>query len=150
MRAQMDGTNVITVLSGLGQPVGITIDLDESRLLWSEYGSQKIGSSAMDGSDIFVVADNETETGDGGLSVRHPWGIAVHNDYVYWGNSDLQSLHRCSKWVGNAETVLTGQGYIKPLTTNKWNFHITRPNDCEGKNFGGICVLTTKSYRCVG
>ena len=145
----MDGTNVVPVLSGLGKPVGITIDFDESRLLWSEYGSHKICSSAMDGSNIFAVADNETETDDGGLSVGHPWGIALHGDYVYWGNSDDKSLHRCSKWGGDTETVLTGgQGYNQTLTTNKWNFHITRPNDCEGKNCGGFCILTTTSYQC--
>ena len=150
MRAGMDGTDVVQFLSGLDHPVGVTVDFDESRIYWSEYTGHSISSSsALNSSDVFVVADNETETDDGGLSVKYPWGIAVHNDYVYWGNFHDSSLQRCSKWGGEIETLLSDQGHIQQLTTTKWNFRMTRANDCEGTNCGGICVLTPSSYRCV-
>ena len=149
MRAQMDGTEVVEFLSGLDHPVGITIDFAESRLFWTEYGAHNVCSSALDGSDIFVVADNETETVDGGSAVRYPWGIALHDDYVYWGNYHGNGLHRCLKNGGEIETVLTDQGHIQQLTSNERNFHITRPNDCESKNCGHICVLTRSSCSCV-
>ena len=148
MRAQMDGSEVAQVLSGRDHPVGITIDFDESRLFWAEYGAHMIYSSALDGSDISVVASSETD------SVVHvpgtyPWGIAVHNQDVYWGNFHGRSLQRCSKKGGSVETLLTEQGHIQQLTTTRWNFTVTRQNDCEDKNCGRICVLTASSYRCV-
>ena len=149
MRAGMDGSEVVQVLSGRDHPVGITIDFEESRLFWTEYGGHIICSSALDGTDIFVVADSETETDDGGLAVKYPWGIAVHNDEVYWGNFHDNSLQRCSKWGGEIETLLTGQGHIQQLTTTQWNIPITRGNDCQGTDCGHICVLTPGSYSCV-
>ena len=149
MRAQMDGTHVTQVLSGLDHPVGVTIDFDESRLYWSEYTAHCISSSTMNGSDIFVVADGETDTEDGGSAVRYPWGIALHDDYVYRGNYHGNSLQRCSKGGSDIENLLMDQGHIQQLTTTKWNFRMTRANDCEGKNCGHICVLTTSSYECV-
>ena len=150
MRAQMDGREVVQVLSGLDHPVGITIDVDDSRLLWSEYGAHKICFSALNGTEIHVLASRETDTHNGGPAVRYPWGIALHNDYVYWGNFHDSTLQRCSKWGGSeVETLLRGQGHVQQLTTTKWNFPRTRPNDCEGQICSHICVLTRSSHRCV-
>ena len=154
MRAQMDGTEVVQILSGRDHPVGLAIDFDESRLYWSEYGAHQICSRALNGSKPWVevlATSRPVGSSFGGWGVRYPWGIAVTDDYcVYWGNFHGNTLQRRENWGGNTTILLREQGHIQQLTTTKWNFPTSRANDCMGQNCGhNICVLTTSSFRCV-
>ena len=64
-RAEMDGSGSAIFLSGLGNPRGITIDFDSSKLYWVEKADGKIQSSDFEGKEIRTVltlSANYTQT----------------------------------------------------------------------------------------
>ena len=138
MRAQMDGSDPVQVVTGLGNPVGITIDYDASRMFWTEHTGNKICSSNLDGTDVRPIVPLPSGT--------VPWGIAVHNDQIYWGNRNTSSLQRSSKSGQDVRTVFTGSSPIQPLMTSGGNFPTTRRNQCEGHSCANICVIKTSRW----
>jgi len=50
--ANMDGSDVETVLTGLSQPNGIAVDADADRIYWTNSYSGEIMSANFDGSDV--------------------------------------------------------------------------------------------------
>jgi sugar lactone lactonase YvrE len=58
-RAKLDGTEREQLASGLNQPDGLTIDVDNRKLYWAERG--KISQSNLDGSGIEVLANGKSD-----------------------------------------------------------------------------------------
>ena len=75
MKADMDGANSRTIVTGLGHPCGIAIDSSSSRLYWADVTSKSIKSCDLDGSNVVTVVQ---------LS-GYPYGIAVAPQRLYWG-----------------------------------------------------------------
>ena len=141
-RAGMDGSNPLTLVSGLNSPVGVTIDFASRRLYWTEYFGSHIQSSDLDGRDIQLVIQLLTGSG--------PWGIAILNDRIYWGNLGDNKLQSST---GNGQDIQT----LYTETDNIYHVAIvpavdqptTRVNDCTGRNCTKLCVLSPSSYRCL-
>ena len=67
-RAELDGTEVEDLVTGLGNPVGLAMDVGEGKIYWTDASEDKIQRANLDGSE---VEDLVTE----GLS--HPTGLAA-------------------------------------------------------------------------
>ncbi|KAI8484255.1 hypothetical protein Bbelb_380400 [Branchiostoma belcheri] len=72
-RAAMDGSNPTTIITGVSNPIAVTIDYREDRLYYSD-GSRMYSSDLL-GNDIQQLLY------ESGKTVR---GIAVDENYVYW------------------------------------------------------------------
>ena len=122
--AGMDGTDPHVAVSGLKLPYGIAIDLNMSRLYWTEEDMDRIQSANLDGSDTRTI-----------VKLSGPQGIAVLADEIFWGNWRSHELQSSSK---------TG-GHIRTLHTHARN----GVNLCESQNCSKLCVLSPSSFRCL-
>ena len=143
MKAEMDGTNVVEIVTGLTYPGGILIDTlnSQRRLFWVDLGTNKVQSSKLDGTDTQTVVEL---TGD-----PQPWGLAANNDRLFWGNFNSSSFQTSDKYGQNVETLYYGIHGINHLTAVTPNPVQTRLNHCEGQSCSGVCVLNTNSFRCL-
>ena len=138
-RAIMDGSNRVELFTGLNNPRGIHIDLQESRLYWTVAGDAKIDSSNLDGEDRRTVVQ------------LWPQGIAVLDGYIFWSDNYAGKLQRSSKSGSDVSTLLDASVDMKHITVLfDPNLPIGRVNHCEDKSCSTVCVLTTSSYRCLG
>ena len=145
MRASMDGTNSVQIVSGLVTPRGIVVDFQTSALFWVDAGTKRVQTSRLDGSSVATLA---------GTIDSSPWGIAVDRDRVYFGSfgSSPYALRSCSKTGGDIKTHYTGGTQMQHLAfISSRHPTTTRRNDCAGQSCSGngICVLTPSSYRCL-
>ena len=140
--AEMDGSNVAEIVSGVEEPGDITIDFDSSRLFWVTRDTNKVQSSNLDGTDVQLVVQLSSGT--------EPWGIAITDDRLFWGNWGSESLQSSDKTGQDIETTYNGTHSIYSLTVAYPNPIQTRRNHCEGQLCSsGICVLNKNSFRCV-
>ena len=144
LKAEMDGTNAAQIVTGLDLPAGIVIDFISYRLFWADYGTNKIQSSNLDGTDIQLVAQLSSSPYTG------PWGIAVTDEQLFWGNYNAKSIQRSGKMGQDVQTLYNGTNSFNNLVVASSIPVQTRPNHCEGQKWsGGICVLNKYSFRCI-
>ena len=143
MKAWMDGTNSVEIVSGLRHPMGVTMDYESPRLFWVEQGSKKVQSSGSDGSNVVTLAQLKDT----------PLGIAVDATRVYFSSYAIPSVLRsCNKTGGDMKELYTydggdEMGHIALITSRPPL--ATRQNHCANQNCSGICVLIPNSYRCL-
>ena len=104
-RANLDGTAVETLVSGLDTPRGIALDVAGGKMYWTDYelfgdDSGKIQCANLDGSNIETLV-----SGSDGL-----FGIAldVAGGKMYWTSYD--GIHRANLDGSNIETLVSGFG----------------------------------------
>ena len=51
-RANLDGSNVEDLVTGLGDPRGIALDISKGKMYWTDVGTSKIQRANLDGSNI--------------------------------------------------------------------------------------------------
>ena len=51
-RANLDGSNVEDLVTRLGEPRGMALDLAGGRMYWTDNGTDRIQSADLDGSNI--------------------------------------------------------------------------------------------------
>ena len=141
-RAEMDGSNPLTLVGGLSHPRAITIDFASRRLYWMDWGYYRMQSSDLDGRDIQLVL----QLGSSGCL-----GHAVWNDRIYFGN-DGHRLQSCTKDGQDIQTLYTATGNgnigrisVVPVVDQP----ATRTSDYAGLNCSTLGVLTRTSYRCL-
>lgn len=90
-RASMDGYSsdrkIIVRTNDLGWPNGITVDLEESRVFYSDAKVSQVYSMNFDGGDRRVV-----QKYDG-----HPYAIVVMGPNVYWTDWQNNSIYTTLK-----------------------------------------------------
>ena len=143
-RAEMDGSNPEEFITGLNLPNALAIDFVSRRLFWTDYGTNQIKSSDLNGSDVQLVIQLKGEN-------RRPTGIQVNDGHLVWSSdSDLSMLLRSSDEAGHDVRTLYKTDLIHGMTIAKPNPVQTRRNDCEGQKCSpGICVLNRNSFRCI-
>ena len=72
-RANLNGSNVEVVLTGLSDPTGLAIDQTNNKMYIGEYGH--ISSANLDGSGKTTL-----------ISAGSPYGIAVDSTYIFWAD----------------------------------------------------------------
>ena len=139
-RADMDGSRPSRIVTELGQPRGILIDFQVSRLYWADFGTNKIQSSNLDGRDMRVILHDWIS----------PFGIAHIGDKIFWGTHLDKRLESMTRAGTDIRTQHTDAYPVRHLTVvPDHQLPTNRTNDCSGRNCWGICVLTSHSYRCL-
>ena len=142
MSAGTDGSDRIILVSRLQTPYGIAIDFSERRIYWADRGTNRIQSCDTQGQGIRTVV--QLRPGD-----YQPWGIALLNGTVYWGNYNVKAFQSGRKSGQDVRSVYNGD-YIRMLTiVPPSGLPTNRTNHCKGQRCSGICVLTTNSFRCL-
>ena len=107
--AQMDGGNAVEIVSGLSHPIGIAIDFDSQRLFWVDYNANNVQLSNMDATDVQLLVQLSS------LPKTGPWGIAITEDRLFWGNEGSKTLQRSDKAGQDIVTLYNGTQWIHQL-----------------------------------
>jgi DNA-binding beta-propeller fold protein YncE len=62
-RANLDGTNIETIVSGLKLPRGLALDVDNGKVYWSDTMDQKMYRADLNGSGMEAIVDIEHRLG---------------------------------------------------------------------------------------
>ena len=133
LRADLDGSNVEEIITGLGRPAdvrfvgprGLTLDLSIGKLYWGHCGTGKIQRANLDGSNVEDIITGQVCVQDVEFDVS--------GETIYWADYGevygKGSIHRANLDGSNAEELASG--YSNPHTivfdsfTNKiyWTSH---------------------------
>ncbi|XP_029461540.1 low-density lipoprotein receptor-related protein 2 isoform X2 [Rhinatrema bivittatum] len=95
--AEMDGSNaVVLVTSNLDHVEFITIDIKDQKLYWAVTSTGMIERANVDGTNRVTVVNH----------LSHPWGIAVHDTFLYYTDRDYEVIERVDKSTGANKVVL--------------------------------------------
>ena len=107
-KAELDGSNLVKIISGIKSPRGITIDFGSLRLFWADYSDNKIYSSNLDGTDVRLVVQLSSGAG--------PWGIEVTDEKLVWGMKDRWAIQSSDKTGQGIKNLYNGTNPIYHLT----------------------------------
>ncbi|GBL93573.1 Nidogen-1 [Araneus ventricosus] len=94
--ANMDGTGrTELVKDNLGLPNMLVIDYDRNNLCWTDSGLRRIECIALNGQSRRVVY----------TPAVYPFGIAIHEGFIYWTDWEIKFLHRVDVNGGEAEPL---------------------------------------------
>lgn len=101
-RANLDGSGVETLLSGLSGPWGIALDVAAGKMYWTEFSTKKIRRADLDGSSVEDLVTS-------GLS--YPMGIAldVGSGKMYWADGATEysaKIQRANMDGSGVETLV--------------------------------------------
>ncbi|XP_019854787.1 PREDICTED: uncharacterized protein LOC100641362, partial [Amphimedon queenslandica] len=145
-RANLNGSNVVTIATEVVNPVAMAIDVVDLKLYWiSDNGH--VCRSSFDGSNQGVVHVSEDVVFN---------GIAVFEDFIYLTNSANSSIIRINKLTTNDRPIVlvyTDSNSIGPIHVNHSLLQTTDSSDIDECliNNGGCgqgCVNTIGSYYC--
>ncbi|MCK4413794.1 MAG: hypothetical protein KAY32_09635 [Candidatus Eisenbacteria sp.] len=105
LRANLDGSDVETVVTGADKPARIALDISGGKIYWTDYVVDVVRRANLDGSgveDLYVVGAN-----------LNPGGIALDLGVgkAYWGQAHDTNRHKIMRMNldgTNPEDVLTG------------------------------------------
>jgi low density lipoprotein receptor-related protein 5/6 len=102
-RANLDGTDIEVLASGMSELRGVAVDLQNHRLYWADNGANKIQRSLLDGTQVEDLVTT-------GLSF--PAGIAldVPGDKMYWADATTRKIQRANLDGSNVQDLVTGLG----------------------------------------
>lgn len=87
-RAEMDGSHrTVLVTSNLKWPNGLSVDSYQKRIYWTDAKLKYIQSCDFDGNS------RKDEISD----LKHPYGIAIGHDTIYWTDWKTSALHVAKK-----------------------------------------------------
>ncbi len=100
-RANLDGTDRVTLVTGLTNPHGIALDLANNHMYWAEYGGHSIRRANLDGTNVVNIVT--------GLSGA-PAGLAIDfsNRRLYWTDADIRfsAIRRANLDGSGMQTVV--------------------------------------------
>lgn len=107
-RANLDGTSVETLVSGLSDVTALGLDLTNSKLYWGDQIDNKIQRSNLNGSSIEDVV----------TGIDEPTDIAVDasGGKVYWVDLIDGELQRANLNGSSVDTLATGTPGFGPVT----------------------------------
>lgn len=132
-RAGMDGRDVVPfVTENLGWPSGVTVDVPNDRLYWVDSKLLQIESIGMDGRGRRVVLDRV---------LKHPHGIAVFENSIYWSDWKTQSVQRCDKFTCKNRQTVAKDRVIYDIHIYHKALQPKRANPCEAAPCSHLCLL---------
>ena len=99
-RANLDGTNVQDLVTGLGRPKNIALDIEGGKMYWTDANEDKIRRANLDGTDV-----QDLVTGLG-----FPFGIAldIEGGKMYWTDASTGKI-QCANLDGtDVQEFVTG------------------------------------------
>ena len=99
-RANLDGSNVEDLITGLDNPTGIALDVTGRKMYWLDWSARKIQRANLDGSNV-----EDLITG-----LDNPAGIAldVTGRKMYWTVRELNKIQRANLDGSDVEDIITG------------------------------------------
>ena len=84
----MDGTDrhILVQGDGLTWPNGLSIDYHAKKLYWADARTDSIECVDFDGTNRTVIVQGLT----------HPFGLDVHNGFIYWTDWSSKNIQRAS------------------------------------------------------
>ena len=101
-RANLDGSQVETLISGLGEARGVAVDYAHHQLYWVDNGTNKIQRSLLDGSHVEDLVNG----------LQFPAGIVldVGRNQMFWADTNSNTIGRANLDGTNLQTILSGLG----------------------------------------
>ncbi|XP_035205649.1 nidogen-1-like [Stegodyphus dumicola] len=94
--ANMDGTGRKELVNdNLGLPNMVVIDFTRNNLCWTDSGLKRIECIGLNGQGRRLVY----------TPAAYPFGIAIHENYIYWTDWEIKFLHRVHVNGGDAEPL---------------------------------------------
>ncbi|CAB1328475.1 unnamed protein product, partial [Coregonus sp. 'balchen'] len=127
--ADMDGSNPVTLFTNnLDHVEFITVDIRENKLYWAVTGTGMIERGDPDGTNRITIVT--------GLS--HPWGVAVHESFLYFTDRDFEVIERVDKATGANKVVLRDNvSGLRVLKVHYREISAGTSNGCS--NNMGVC-----------
>ena len=135
-QAAMDGSQRKPLITKeIRQPSGLALDQSTGKLFWGDCYHGTIESANIDGSNRTTVVK--------GPDVFHPFGVAVHGEFVYWTDWSRGAVLRAAKnppSSGNAPVEVFASGFVRPMA-----IHVLSPHR-QLRGGARMVICHTKSY----
>ena len=114
--------------------------LGQGKLYWSDWGSQKIQSSNLDGTNI-------TDLATGLNSLKGDVALDLQNNKVYWIDRGTGFLQKANLVGSNIQTIATGIGSGgRGLDLDVSNGHVYY-GDCSNNNIKPVSYTHLRAHR---
>ena len=97
-RANLDGTNVEILLTGLHDPSSLALDVAEGWIYWTDAGTGRIQRANLDGTNVETLLTGLEQPGNIALDVE--------GGQIYWIELDPGRIQRANLDGTNVETLL--------------------------------------------
>ena len=99
-RANLDGSNVEDLVTGLNLPLGIALDVAGGKMYWTDKGTDIIHRADLDGSNV-----EDLVTG-----LREPRRVALDlaGGKIYWADATTDKIQRADLDGSHIEDLVTG------------------------------------------
>ena len=99
-RADLDGSNVEDLVTGLGQPIALALDMAGGKMYWTQEEPGKVRCADLDGSNV-----EDLVTG-----LNRPYGVAldIARGKMYWTDVSTGRVRRANLGGSNIENLVTG------------------------------------------
>ncbi|XP_041854629.1 very low-density lipoprotein receptor [Melanotaenia boesemani] len=133
-RAGMDGSQRrVVVNSSLGWPGGIAVDTVSNRIFWTDERLRVIGSTTLDGGDVWILQMRET---------ANPFSVAVFNDMLYWSDAKKRVVQAANKLNGkNRQVILKRPKQPFAVKIIHPILQMDTESPCKKMDCSHICVL---------
>lgn len=130
----------VLITDKLSWPNGLAIDKIAGKLYWNDAKLSEIECSDLNGKNRKIVTKD----------VKHPYGLVVIDNYIFWTDWHTKALHRANKHDGSDKIdIITNLDGLMDVRSVKSDMEIDE-NSC-GHNNGGcshLCLRNPKSYTC--
>ncbi|KAM7347718.1 putative vitellogenin receptor yl isoform 1-T1 [Cochliomyia hominivorax] len=140
-RASMDGTNSMRLVTEKIQwPNGIALDIYNDRIYWVDAKMATMECIRTDGTDRRIVLEE---------ILKHPYGLAIFEDYIYWSDWGTKSIHSCNKFTGKDHKIITKDRTIYAVHIYHSSKQKKIPHACERSRCSHLCLLAeNNNFSC--
>lgn len=140
-RASMDGSNSKRLVTDrIHWPNGVALDMYNERVYWVDAKLATIESVRADGSDRRTVLED---------ILKHPYGLGIFEDKLYWSDWGTKSIHSCNKFTGKDHKIITKDRTIYALHIYHSAKQKKIAHACERARCSHLCLLAeNQSYSC--
>lgn len=136
-RASMDGNDCSAlVTNNIHWPNGIALDMHNKRIYWVDAKLSTMESARPDGTDRRILLDG---------ILKHPYGVAVFEDRLYWSDWGTRSIHSCNKFTGKDHKVLAKDRAIYAVHIYHSAKQAKVPHGCMNSRCSHLCLLSTRN-----
>ena len=131
-RANLDGTGIEDVVTGLLNPNSLALDMDSAKIYWLDGGS-KIQRANLDGTGV-----QDLVTGVGNISAE----LAVGGGKIYWATWNGNKIQRANLDGTEIEDLITGliQPYALALDLGGGKIYWANRRSIQRANLDGTAV----------
>ncbi|XP_018607320.2 low-density lipoprotein receptor-related protein 2 isoform X1 [Scleropages formosus] len=132
-RSGLDGSErKILLNNGVNWPGGLTVDVLDERIYWTDEKLKCIGSISLDGGDIMLLQLFETPS---------PFSVGVFSDRMFWSDAKRWTIQSAHKKTGKDRKVV-----LKQL----WQpFGLKIIHALQQPNISNPCAALTCSHLCL-